>query len=66
MKAEIPVWERYVLTIEEAANYFRIGENRLRQIAKENKDAEFTLQVGTRLLIKRKKFEKFIDSCDVV
>ena len=27
---EIPVWEKYTLTIEEASKYFRIGENKLR------------------------------------
>ena len=24
---DIPVWEKYTLTIEEASKYFRIGEN---------------------------------------
>lgn len=33
MKNECPVWERYTLSIEEAADYFRIGQRRLRQIA---------------------------------
>lgn len=31
----IPVWERYTLSIEEAAVYFRIGENELRRIISE-------------------------------
>ena len=26
---DIPVWEKYTLTIEEASKYFRIGENKL-------------------------------------
>ena len=25
---DIPVWEKYTLTIEEAARYFRIGEGK--------------------------------------
>ena len=37
---DIPVWEKYTLTIEEASKYFRIGENKLRRLAEENKDAE--------------------------
>ena len=28
---DIPVWEKYTLTIEEASKYFRIGENKLRR-----------------------------------
>ena len=29
-KPEVPIWEKYTLTIEEAADYFRIGQKRLR------------------------------------
>ena len=29
----IPVWKKYLLTIEEVASYFGIGEKRLRQLA---------------------------------
>lgn len=29
---EVPVWEKYTLSIDEAAAYFRIGENKLRKI----------------------------------
>ena len=32
---DIPVWEKYTLTIEEAARYFRIGEGKLRRLAEE-------------------------------
>lgn len=32
----VPIWEKYSLTIEEAAAYFRIGENSLRDIIKVN------------------------------
>ena len=62
----IPFWERYTLTIEEAAQYFRIGEHKLRQIISENKDAEFVLWNGNRVQIKRKLFEKYIDRKSVV
>ena len=36
---QIPVWEKYTLTIEEASKYFRIGENKLRRLAEENRDS---------------------------
>ena len=62
----IPVWERYTLSIEEAAAYFRIGENKLRKIVSENKDADYLLWNGNRPQIKRKKFEQFIDCLSVV
>lgn len=63
---KIPFWERYTLSIEEAAAYFRIGENKLRKIISENKDADFVLWNGTRSQIKRKKFENYIDKLNVI
>ena len=32
---DVPIWEKYTLTIEEASKYFRIGENKLRRLAEE-------------------------------
>ena len=61
---EIPYWEKYTLTIREAAEYFHIGEKRLRQIVEENPGAEFMIM--NRVMIKRKLFEKYIDEADAV
>lgn len=64
--SNIPLWEKYTLTIEEAARYFRIGENKLRKIAEENLDAKWILMNGNRIQIKRKLFEEIIDTLNVV
>lgn len=63
---EIPFWEQYTLSIEEAAEYFRIGQKRLRRIISENPDADFILMNGNRIQIKRKLFEDFIDMATAV
>jgi hypothetical protein len=63
---EVPVWEKYTLTIEEAAQYFRVGENKLRKIVSENKDADYILWNGTRPQIKRVLFEHYIDHCSLI
>ena len=42
-QTDIPIWERYTLTIEEASKYFRIGENKLRRLAEENKNANWLI-----------------------
>lgn len=65
-RAAIPFWERYTLSVEEAAAYFRIGENKLRKIIGEDKDAEYLLWNGNRPQIKRKKFENFIDKLNLI
>ncbi len=62
----IPYWEKYMLTLREAAEYFHIGEKKLRQIVEENMDASFILTSGNRIMIKRKRFEEFLDSSSVI
>ena len=65
-QTDIPIWERYTLTIEEASKYFRIGENKLRRLAEENKNANWLIMNGNRIQIKRKQFVKIIDSLDTI
>ncbi|MDD7714291.1 MAG: excisionase, partial [Lachnobacterium sp.] len=45
----------------EAAEYFRIGDKKLRKLIDEHPDADFILWNGTRPQIKRKLFERYID-----
>lgn len=61
----MPLWERYLMTIEEASSYCRIGENKLRQLANEYKE-ECVVMNGNRMLIKKKKFEKVIDRLEQI
>ena len=56
---EIPIWEKYALSIEEAADYFGIGQKKIRKIVDENPTAEFVLKNGAFTKIKREKFEMF-------
>jgi hypothetical protein len=68
MAAAVPVppWERYTLSVEEAAAYFRIGENKLRRISSENENADYILWNGNRPQIKRKIFEIYIDNLTAI
>ncbi len=59
--APVPVWQRFVLTVEEAASYYHIGEGKLRRIVEEHPEADFFVLNGNRLLFKREKFERFLD-----
>ena len=60
-KDKVPIWLKYNLTIMEASEYFNIGEKKLRQLVQENPTADFLLNNGIKVLIKRIKFEEFID-----
>lgn len=63
---EIPYWEKYMLTLQEAAEYFHIGEKKIRQIVDENMDANFLLTSGNRVMIKRKLFEEYLNAASVI
>ena len=56
---EIPVSERYTLTIKESACYFNIGIKKLRRLAEENLGI-FAVYSGNRYLIIRTKFEEYL------
>lgn len=58
---DVPVWEKYTLSVDEAAAYFRIGQNKLRKLIDENIHADYLLWNGNRPQIKRKKFENYVD-----
>ena len=62
----ISLHERYNLTIAEASEYFRIGEKSLRRLISNDPNANYILMVGTRVLIKRKLFEQFIDETSTI
>lgn len=65
MKQDVPIWEKANLTLEEAAAYSGIGINRIRELTNE-KNCNFVLFVSTKRLIKRKLFEKFLESTYVM
>lgn len=56
------IWkEKFMLTINEAAEYFNIGTNKLREMVKEP-ECDFVLYVGKKTLIKRERLEKYLDN----
>ena len=62
----IPLWQRYSLSVPEAAKYFGIGETRLYQIVSEHPGADFILEIGSHVKIKRVLFERFLDAASCV
>ncbi len=56
----VPLWEKQNLTLSEAAEYFGIGQNKLRALT-ETRNCNFVLFVGNRRMIKRKVFEKYLE-----
>lgn len=59
-KIKIPVCERFCISIEEAAEYAMLGEQRLRKIIEEDRSLDWVLYVGSWIRIKRPQFEKWL------
>ena len=55
----IPLNEKYTLTIKEAVAYFNIGVKKMRRLAEEH-TSSFSIYSGNRYLIIRTKFEEFL------
>ena len=59
MACEVPVWEKKLLTVNEAAAIFNIGINKIKQLS-DREDCKFVLWVGNKRLIKTDKFEEYL------
>ena len=60
---KVPLWEKYVLTREEAIEYFNIGEKKMRKLIQDHiDDNTFVISNGKKTLILRKKLEEFLDN----
>lgn len=58
-KQKIPIQDKLTLTIEEAALYSNIGQNKIAELLRDPR-CPFVLYVGRKKLVKRKEFETFI------
>ena len=66
MENIIPIKDKFCLTIDEASEDFGIGEKKLRKIVAENLNSDFVIQNGVKYLIKRKRFEVFLDEISAI
>ena len=62
----VPVWEKYLLTVCEATEYFGIGEHKLRELLDSNVSEKLSIWNGNRQLIKRRKMEEYPINCDSI
>ena len=58
---DVRICEKYALTVAEAAVYFGIGEKKLRSMIENYDHLGLFLQNGVKYMIKRQKFEAFLN-----
>ena len=56
----IPIWQKANLTVEEAAAYSGIGQDKIWELSDQN-NCPFVLWVGTKRMIKRRQFDSYIE-----
>ena len=61
----VPIYQKMALTIREAAEYSNIGINKIDAMLKQP-GCPLVLYIGTRKLVKRKEFEKYISEKTVI
>ena len=66
MIKDVPLWERYALTVDQAAAYFGIGTKKIRNMISVYKDAKWYFLNGERVLIKRELFENFLNETQAI
>ena len=59
---KIAFYDKYLLTLEEAAVYFHIGYKKMRGLVKDYPGAKWILRNGNRIMIKRELFAKWLDN----
>jgi len=62
---KISISEKFILTVQEASDYFNIGRDKLYELAKED-GCKFVIHNGRNVLIKRKLFEKYLESVSYI
>ena len=60
-KREVPIWERSLLTITEAADYTGIGTDTLRALA-DTRNSNLILWVRGRKMFKRKRLDEYLEN----
>lgn len=60
MSKEVPISEKCLLTLTEAAAYFNIGEKKLKELTDED-NCPYVLFCGSKRLIKRERFQRYLD-----
>ena len=63
-KREVPIWERSLLTINEASDYTGIGVHKLRCLAATTHG--LVICIGAKKMFKKKKLDEYLENADFI
>lgn len=58
---EIPFFEKYLLTVDEASLYFHIGQKKMYEVVRNHEGAKWMIYNGQRIMIKKDMFAMWLD-----
>ncbi len=64
-KALVPVWEKALMTLDEASAYTGIGINKLRRMSEEP-GCRYVLWLGSKRLFKREKLLEYLNESESI
>ena len=59
-RTRVPIWQKSLLSMEEAAEYTGLGLHKLRALS-DGENCDFVLWNGTKRMFKRRKLEEYLD-----
>ena len=59
-KYDVPLWHSPIRSVAEATEYFGIGSNKIYELT-EKENCPFVIWIGSRRVIKRTAFERFLE-----
>ena len=65
-ETQVQIQNKFWLTTDEAVIDFKIGEKKWRKLVSDNLDSGFIIQNGVKFLIKRKRFEDFLNDLTAI
>lgn len=57
----VPIWEKFALTVDEAAEYTGLGVNKIRKISN-GEDCPFVIWNGTKRMLKRQALTEYLET----
>lgn len=62
----IPVWQKYILSVEEAAEYFGMDEEKIVDLMEDYPGSNWIITIDGVLMVKRKLFAQFLDCVSAI
>ena len=61
-RQELAFYDKYLISVAEASTYFHIGDKKMYELVHQYEGAKWQLMIGTRRMIKKDMFARWLDA----